>query len=176
MKNVKGRDSIQELTIIRIYDEPRELVFKAWTDPDLMARWWGPDNFMNPICELDVRPNGKILIHMEAPDGTVIPVRGMYHEVIEPERLVFTTGVFFNEEGIAQVEERKTVDFIVHNEKTKLVLHIKVTKCGPNFLEALNGMEPGWNQSLSRMEKQIRKISSLGERLMVNIMGKYGGN
>jgi uncharacterized protein YndB with AHSA1/START domain len=160
MKNVKDSDFVQELTIIRIYDEPRELVFKAWTDPNLLALWWGPDNFMNPVCELDVRPNGKILIHMEAPDGTIMPVRGIYHEVIKPERLVFTTGVFFNEEGIAQVEERKTVDFIEQNGKTKLVLNIKVTKCGPAFLEALNGMEPGWNQSLARMEKQLIKNSS----------------
>ena len=62
MKNVKDSDFVQELTIIRIYDEPRELVFKAWTDPNLLALWWGPENFMNPVCELDVRPNGKILI------------------------------------------------------------------------------------------------------------------
>ena len=49
MKNVKDSDFVQELTIIRIYDEPRELVFKAWTDPNLLALWWGPDNFMNPV-------------------------------------------------------------------------------------------------------------------------------
>jgi uncharacterized protein YndB with AHSA1/START domain len=163
MKNVKNSDNVQELTIIRIYDEPRKLVFNAWTDPSLLALWWGPDDFQNPICELDVRPNGRILIHMQAPDGSIMPVKGMYHEVIEPERLVFTTGVFFNEEGIAQVEEKKTVDFIEHNGKTKLVLHITVTKCGPAFLEALNGMEPGWDQSLARMEAMIRKTLSSEE-------------
>ncbi|MBW5447143.1 SRPBCC domain-containing protein [Cohnella sp. CFH 77786] len=155
-------DSVQEVTIIRIYDEPRELVFQAWTNPELLARWWGPDDFITPVCELDVRPGGNILIHMQGPDGIVMPVRGKYHEVVEPERLVFTTGVFFNEEGIAQVEERKTVEFIEHRNRTKLVLHVKVTKCGPAFLEALNGMEPGWDQSLTRMEKEMRKLSSSG--------------
>lgn len=151
------RDYVQELTIIRIYDEPRELVFKAWTNPKLLALWWGPDDFTNPICELDVRPGGSILIHMQAPDGTVTLVKGSYQEVIEPERLVFTTGVFFNKEGIPQVEELKEVDFIENNGKTKLILHITVMKCDPAFSDALGGMEQGWNQSLDRMSEQIHK-------------------
>lgn len=148
--------SVQELTITRFYDEPRELVFKAWTDPELLARWWGPDDFTNPVCELDVRPGGAILIDMQAPDGTVTPVRGAYQEVIKPARLVFTTGVFFNEDGMPQVEELKTVDFIDLGDKTKLVLHIAVRKCGPAFIHALGGMEPSWDQSLDRMSKLLQ--------------------
>ncbi len=146
---------VRELTITRLYDKPREVVFKAWTDSQLLALWWGPDDFTNPVCELDVRPGGSILIHMQAPDGSVMPVKGTYQEVIEPEKLVFTTGVFFDEEGEPQVEELKTVDFIDNDGKTKLVLHIEVKKCGPAFIDALNGMEPDWNRSLDRMSAQI---------------------
>ena len=45
-----------ELVLTRIFDAPRELVFKAWTDPEIVAQWWGPHRFTNPVCELDVRP------------------------------------------------------------------------------------------------------------------------
>lgn len=147
--------AVKELTITRFYDEPRELVFEAWTNPELLALWWGPEDFTNPVCELDVRPGGTILIHMAAPDGTVIPVKGTYQEVIEPERLVFTTGVFFDEDGISQVEELMTVDFIDKNGKTELVLHISVVKCDPAFIDALGSMESGWTSSLDRMSKKI---------------------
>lgn len=142
-----------ELTIIRFYDEPRELVFKAWTDPELLALWWGPDDFTNPVCELDVRPGGTLLIHMQSPDGGINPVTGEYKEVVPPERLVFTTCVSFDGSAEPQVEELKEVDFIDVGGKTKLVLHVTVTRCVPELLDALGGMEEGWNQSLSRLEQ-----------------------
>ncbi len=75
--------------ITRTFDSPRELVFKAWTDPKHVTQWWGPHGFTNPVCELDVRPGGAIRIHMRGPDGTVYPMTGTFHEVVEPERLVF---------------------------------------------------------------------------------------
>jgi len=162
MRMANPNGYVQELTITRIYDEPRELVFKYWTDPELLALWWGPDNFTNPVCELDVRPGGTILIHMQSPDGTVIPVKGTYQEVIEPAKLVFTTAVFLDEDGIPQVEELKTVDFIESNGKTKLIIHIAVMKCGPAFIDALGGMEPDWNRSLDRMSEHIQKMMQSG--------------
>jgi uncharacterized protein YndB with AHSA1/START domain len=67
----------QELVLTRVFDAPRELVFKVWTDPKHLARWWGPRGFTNPVCELDLRPGGAILIHMRGPDGTVYPMTGV---------------------------------------------------------------------------------------------------
>jgi uncharacterized protein YndB with AHSA1/START domain len=61
----------QELIITRVFDAPRKLVFKAWTDPKHVAQWWGPNGFTNPVCELDVRPGGAIRIDMHGPDGTI---------------------------------------------------------------------------------------------------------
>src|SRR5680860_496485 len=81
----------RDLTITRVFDAPRDLVYKAWTDPALMTRWFGPKDFTNPVCELDVRPGGAILIHMQGPDGTVYPMTGEFQEVVPPERLVFTS-------------------------------------------------------------------------------------
>src|SRR5438045_9663289 len=80
----------RELAITRIFDAPRDLVFKAWTDPKHVQQWWGPRMFTNPVCELDARTGGDILIHMQGPDGTVYPMKGTFNEVIENERPVLT--------------------------------------------------------------------------------------
>ncbi|MGE5367698.1 MAG: SRPBCC domain-containing protein [Betaproteobacteria bacterium] len=79
-----------EITIIRVFNAPRALVFKAWTDASELAQWWGPKDFANPVCELDVRDGGAIRIHMRSPDGSVYPMRGEFREIVPPERLVFT--------------------------------------------------------------------------------------
>src|SRR5260370_38402582 len=75
------------LVIERIFDAPRNLVFKAWTDPKQVAQWWGPKGFTNPACEMDVRPGGAMRICMLSPDGREHPVRGVFRELVEPERL-----------------------------------------------------------------------------------------
>jgi uncharacterized protein YndB with AHSA1/START domain len=80
-------DMTRELTLTRVVDAPRDLVWAAWTEPKHMAKWWGPKHFTNPVCELDVRPGGKILIHMRAPDGATHPMPGVFSEVNKPERL-----------------------------------------------------------------------------------------
>src|SRR5438034_1059467 len=56
----------RKLVITRTFDAPREIVFKMWTDPNHMAQWWGPHGFTNPVCVLDVRPGGAILIDIRA--------------------------------------------------------------------------------------------------------------
>ena len=72
---------------------PRALVFSLWTDAKHLASWWGPHGFTNPRCEADPRPGGKILIHMQAPDGGVHPMGGSLHEIVPHERIVFTSFV-----------------------------------------------------------------------------------
>ena len=74
----------REVTLTRIIDAPRALVWAAWTEPKHMAQWWGPHQFTNPVCEMDVRPGGKMLIHMKAPDGTVYPMPAIFTEVVKP--------------------------------------------------------------------------------------------
>src|SRR5579871_3024258 len=81
-----------DLVITRVFDAPRELVFKAWTEHERLKRWWGPKNFTNPVCEVDSRPGGAMRIDMRAPDGRVYPMTGRYEEIVEPERIVFTSG------------------------------------------------------------------------------------
>src|SRR5258708_16516116 len=80
----------REVRLTRMIDAPRALVWAAWTEPKHMAQWWGPHHFSNPVCEMDVRPGGKLMIHMKAPDGTVYPMPGTFTEVVKPQRLRFT--------------------------------------------------------------------------------------
>ncbi|MBV8616030.1 MAG: SRPBCC family protein [Acetobacteraceae bacterium] len=82
--------SDRELVLTRLIDAPRAAVFRAWTDPDLLKRWFAPRPYTTPIAELDVRPGGASLVVMRSPDGREMPNRGVYLDVVENERLVFT--------------------------------------------------------------------------------------
>lgn len=147
----------RELVITRIFDAPRELVFKAWTDPAHMAQWWGPRGFTNPVCELDVRPGGALLIHMQGPDGVVIQTKGVFRKVVEPERLILTLTNFEDADGRPQLELLNTVTFAEEEEgKTKLTLHIVVVRGAPEVAASLATMNEGWNESLDRLAESLR--------------------
>jgi uncharacterized protein YndB with AHSA1/START domain len=81
----------QEIRITRVFDAPRELVWKAWTEPDQLAQWWGPPGWSTPLdsITMDVRPGGAFRLTGVSEDGTEMPQDGVYREVVEPERLVF---------------------------------------------------------------------------------------
>jgi uncharacterized protein YndB with AHSA1/START domain len=146
----------QELVLTRVFDAPRELVFKAWTDPKHVAQWWGPHGFTNPVCELDVRPGGAIRIHMRGPDGTVYPMTGVCQEIVEPERLVFTSAAL-GADGNLMFEVLTTVTFAEQNGKTKQTMRARVIKTTAQAAQYLAGMEAGWTQSLERLAKSLAK-------------------
>ena len=82
----------QEITIRRVYDAPRRLVWDAWTDPEQLAQWWGKRGWSTPASSiaLDLRPGGVFrLTSISDEDGTQMPMEGVFREVVEPERLVF---------------------------------------------------------------------------------------
>jgi uncharacterized protein YndB with AHSA1/START domain len=144
----------QELVLTRVFDASRELVFKAWTDPKRVAQWWRPRGFTNPVCELDVRPGGAIRIHMRGPDGTVYPMTGVYQEVVEPERIVFTSAPL-DAEGNALFELLTTVTFAEQGGKTKQILRARVIKRTAQAAQYLKGMEAGWTQSLEHLAESL---------------------
>src|SRR4051812_7587117 len=80
----------RELVLTRVIDAPREKLFRAWTDAELLKQWFAPLPYTTPVAELDVRPGGANTIVMRGPDGNDLPNRGVYLEVVENERLVFT--------------------------------------------------------------------------------------
>ena len=91
--NVAKSGDEPDFTITRIFDAPRELVFKAWTEPGHMTQWWGPRGFSNPICEMDVRNGGAYRLVMRSPDGVDYPIKGVFREIVRPERIVMTQDV-----------------------------------------------------------------------------------
>ncbi|MGC1620401.1 MAG: SRPBCC domain-containing protein [Candidatus Acidiferrum sp.] len=151
----------QELFLTRILGAPRNLVFKAWTDKEHVARWWGPRGFTNPVCELDFRPGGLIRIDMRGPDGVVYPMKGVFHEIVEPERLVFTSTALEDEHGKSLFEILNTITFEDFHGITKLTLHAKLVTRDINMTSqmaaALAGMEQGWSESLYRLADHLDK-------------------
>ncbi len=154
----------RELVITRVFDAPRSLVFKAWTDPRHVAEWWGPQGFTNPVCELDVRPGGAIRIHMRGPDGTLYPMTGVYQEIVEPERLMFTSAAL-DEEGNPLFEVLHTVTFAEQGGKTTLTLQARVVKTTAKAAPYLAGMQAGWTQSLERFEAYVAKVLRVGKNM-----------
>ncbi len=78
------------IEIARILDAPRELVWQAWTDPQHLMRWWGPEQFTSPACTIDLRVGGKYHFCMQAPDGEKFWSGGVYQDLVAPERMVYT--------------------------------------------------------------------------------------
>src|SRR5277367_3006473 len=100
----------REITITRIYDAPRDLVFSAWIEPHRLAAWWGPKGFTNPVCEVDARVGGAWRIVMRAPNGMEHPCGGVYREIVKPERLVFTN-IAVDNDGNSIIDGLTTVIF-----------------------------------------------------------------
>lgn len=72
----------REITIVRVFDAPPDLVFAAWTEPRHMSQWFGPKHWTNPVCDLDVKPGGAWRIVMRDPNGGDYPCGGVYREIV----------------------------------------------------------------------------------------------
>ena len=142
----------RELVITRVLDAPRRLVFKAWTEPERVVRWWGPQGFTMPSCKMDVRPGGAFRFCMRSPDGTDHWLQGVYREIAEPERLVLTWA-WEDAEGKPGHETLVTVSFAEHGAKTKLTLHQAVFES----ITARDSHQGGWTSSLDRLAEYVAK-------------------
>lgn len=160
--NAGTMPAIKDLVIERVFDAPRKLVWKAWTDPKQLMQWWGPRMFTAPLCELDVRPGGALLIHMRGPKDTpfdmIMPMTGTYREVVNLERLVYSSIAIEDANGNPPLETLTTVTFADHNGKTKLTLRVVVVKATPETAGPLSGMEMGWTQSLDKLGEYFQSV------------------
>lgn len=112
--------AVQALIISRVVAGPRTDVFKAWTDPEELKRWWGPPGFITPSAEIDLRAGGKYRIAMKPPDGEVMYVGGVYREVKRPEKLVYTWA--WEEDGGPGHESLVTVEFRDRDGSTEVIV------------------------------------------------------
>jgi uncharacterized protein YndB with AHSA1/START domain len=145
-----------DVTIVRIFDAPRPLVWSAFTDPAQLARWWGPRGYTTPVCEFEARVGAALRLEMADPDGVRVATIGEVQEVAEPERLAFSTHAFHDEAGEPQLEGYVTVTFADHGDKTEVTVHSVLTKLGPGLEDAGAGMEQGWRESLDKLAEDLR--------------------
>jgi len=151
----------KRLVLTRVFDAPRELVFKVWIQPEHLSQWWGPRLFSVPHCEVDPTPGGAFAVDMQAPDGTLFPGGGVFKEVVEPERLVFTSTAFEDENGIPMLEVLNTVTFEEFGSMTKVTLVADVVRSTPETAGALEGMEQGWSESLYKLADYLYELTSV---------------
>ncbi len=149
--------SDRELAISRIIDAPREKVFQAWTDPELLKQWFAPKPWTTPVAELDVRPGGASLIVMRGPDGNEFPNRGVYLEVVKNERLVFTNAYV----RAWEPSEKPFMTVIVTLEdlggKTRYTARVLHWTVADRETHEKMGFHKGWGQCADQLAALVTK-------------------
>jgi len=147
----------QELTLTRVFDAPRALVYQMWTDPKHLAEWFGPREFTNSKVEVDARKGGHIRLVMNSPWGTQHPMDGTFREVVKNEKLVFSNNAV-DEAGGILIQAITTVTFEdAGNGKTKMTLHTDAYGMVDVSAKMLEGMEAGWSQSFEKLADAIAR-------------------
>jgi uncharacterized protein YndB with AHSA1/START domain len=151
-----------ELLITRVFDAPREQVWRAWTDPEHFKKWWGPEHFTAPVSEIDLRVGGTYFNCMRSPDGKDYYTTGVYREIVPLERIVYTDSfadengnvVPASDYGMAEIptETEVTVTFEEQDGKTKMTLKHVGLPAG----EQSEMAEAGWNGSFDKLAASLR--------------------
>jgi uncharacterized protein YndB with AHSA1/START domain len=143
----------KQFTITRVFDAPRAAIWHAWTDPDEAAAWWHPRNVTTPrdSVELDVRPGGRYRYTMIGPDGTEYPTVGLYREVVEPERLVFTWASPGDPDDAAPVI---TVTLAEHGEAGEQT-HMTFELTGWDGEPGDGNVYDGWSQAFDELDGRL---------------------
>ncbi|NCI45223.1 SRPBCC family protein [Sediminibacterium soli] len=146
----------RELRFSRLLNAPRELVFKVWTSPEHVAKWWGPEGFTNTIHEMQVAPGGKWLLTMHGPDGRDYPNTILYREVIAPEKLSWWHGS--DEPGDPNGFE-VTVEFEDRGAQTLLTMRMLfATAAARDFVVREYGAIEGNKQTMDRLEAYLATV------------------
>ena len=168
---MKTKNNKNELVIVRIFDAPVKLVWRAWTDPELAKKWWGPKIFSAPHISMDFRVGGKYLFCMRSTQGEEtwqkgIWSTGVYKEIVPMEKLVMTdcfadehgnvvSASHYGMDGDFPLEMLVTVTFEeIESNKTKMTLRHSGIPAG----EHEKGANAGWNESFDKMVGLLKKI------------------
>jgi uncharacterized protein YndB with AHSA1/START domain len=146
-------ETTNEIAMTRVFDVPRELVFRMWSDPEHLAQWWGPKGFRNTIHKFDFRPGGEWNFTMHGPDGRDYANKIIYREIVRPERIAYShvSGPLF--EATATFEEEGT--------KTKLTM--RAVFATPELRDRVAqefGAVEGMQQTLARLDDLLANIAS----------------
>ena len=146
----------QDIVSTVVLDAPRELVFRAYTEPELFARWWGPSRFKTEIEKFDSRPGGEWKVtHVDA-DGSRHGFRGVNHDVVAPERICQT----FEYLGVPGHVALQTATFEALGNKTRLVAQIVFQSVMDRDGMVASGMQSGADESTERLAELLEKMKS----------------
>jgi uncharacterized protein YndB with AHSA1/START domain len=143
----------RELRIVRVFNAPRALVFKAWTEPEHLSHWMAPHGMSIVIYELDLRPGGYWRKCMRTPQGKEYWRSGVYREIVEPERLVFT----YITDDVHSTLDNETVITITFDDlgnRTRMNFH-------QAFFSSVAERDAhafGWGQALERLQTRIAVV------------------
>ncbi|HEX2283179.1 MAG TPA: SRPBCC family protein [Thermomicrobiales bacterium] len=146
--------SDREITMTRVFDAPRELVFQAHTDPQHVQHWWGQRGSTTIVDTMDVRPGGAWRFVQRDPEGNEYGFRGEYREVVPPERLVYT----FEFEGMPGHILVETITFEEHDGKTRLTSTSLFTSVEDRDGMLESGMESGAIESWDRLAELLETL------------------
>jgi len=148
----------RELSLTRLIDAPREKVYRAWTDPELLKQWFAPSPWTTPRVELDVRPGGCNVIFMRGPDGQEFPNRGIYLEVVKNERLVFTDAYADGWEPSQKPFMTVILTFEEHAGKTRYTARVRHWTVADRETHEKMGFHAGWGKCADQLEALVAKI------------------
>ena len=137
-----------ELLLTRVIDAPRERVFEAWSKPELVARWFAPQPYTLPRCEMDFRTGGRFSMAMRSPEGQEHSFTGVYREVTPPSKLVWTGEFPY---GPAD-QIRTTVTFEEEGKKTKVTVCQTFSVLTPETEPHTKGAVQGWTATLDQLQ------------------------
>lgn len=147
----------QELLITREFDAPRELVFKAHTDPKLYAQWIGPRRLTTTLTKFEPRSGGTWRYISKDKDGNEFAFHGSYHEVLAPERLIDTFEFEgLQEKGHVNLETLRLEE--LPGERTKLTIQVVFQSISDRDGMLQSGMEEGLNESHDRLTELLEKM------------------
>ncbi len=141
----------QETVISYIFDAPRDLVYKIFTDPTLIPQWWGPRYLTTEVEKMEVQPGGIWRYIQRDEAGNLFAFTGVYHEVLPPERLTYT----FEYEGEPGHILLETVSFEAQDDKTKIIEKAIYQSVQDRDDMLIEGMEGGARESLERLSELL---------------------
>ena len=147
----------RDLVLTRLIDAPREKLFRAWTEPELLRQWFAPLPYTTPVVELDVRPGGAMRVVMRGPDGADMPVSGIYLEVIENERLVFTDAYTKAWEPSGKPFMTVIVTFGNEGGKTRYTALVRHWTVADREAHEKMGFHKGWGQCADQLEALVAR-------------------
>lgn len=154
----QNSSSERELVLTRMIDASPNKVFRAWTEPELLKQWFAPLPWTTPSVETDVRPGGSSIITMRDPEGNDFPNHGVYLEVIENERLVFTDA--YTEAWVPAEKPFMTVILTFENVdgKTRYTARARHWTEADREVHEKMGFFEGWGICTDQLEALVKKI------------------